>query len=179
MSYEWHGGKGDKPRISDREAYRNSPLWDNIGKDKKVEEKEPTTFLFLDDIRMPAQAYIHDHRTTLNQYSGIANFKWDIVRTYDEFVAWIDKNGIPDVVSFDNDLDPLKEVEKFDAMMVSGNYNSDELVQKTGIDCAKFMIDKCIKEQTPIPKYFVHSANPLARPIIKGLLEAAKPLIKH
>lgn len=27
--------KGDKNRTADLEAYRSSPLWDNIGKDKK------------------------------------------------------------------------------------------------------------------------------------------------
>ena len=42
--------------------------------------------LYLDDIRIP-------------QTEG-----WDIVRSYDDFVNWIEMNGLPDVVSFDHDL---------------------------------------------------------------------------
>ena len=29
---------------------------------------------------------------------------WDIVRTYEDFVEWITKNGLPNEVSFDHDL---------------------------------------------------------------------------
>jgi len=42
--------------------------------------------LYLDDVRCP-------------KTEG-----WDIVRTYDDFVSWITKNGLPDEVSFDHDL---------------------------------------------------------------------------
>ena len=42
--------------------------------------------LYLDDIRIP-------------QTEG-----WDIVRNYEDFVAWIRLNGVPDEVSFDHDL---------------------------------------------------------------------------
>ena len=44
------------------------------------------TKLYLDDIRIP-------------KTEG-----WVIVRTYDEFVNWITKNGLPEEVSFDHDL---------------------------------------------------------------------------
>jgi hypothetical protein len=30
--------------------------------------------------------------------------KWQIVRSYDEFVAWIERHGLPDFISFDHDL---------------------------------------------------------------------------
>jgi hypothetical protein len=42
--------------------------------------------LYLDDIRTP-------------KTKG-----WDIVRSYDEFVKWIEENGLPDKLSFDHDL---------------------------------------------------------------------------
>ena len=42
--------------------------------------------LYLDDVRIP-------------QTEG-----WEIVRNYDDFVKWIEENGLPDIVSFDHDL---------------------------------------------------------------------------
>ena len=42
--------------------------------------------LFLDDIRKPPDV------------------DWFIVRNYNQFIDWIDKNGLPDIISFDHDL---------------------------------------------------------------------------
>ncbi|MCB1175020.1 MAG: hypothetical protein KDK39_15715 [Leptospiraceae bacterium] len=50
-------------------------------------------FLFLDDIRVPDFIYS----------PGIAE-KFSIVRSYQEFVEFIQGNGLPDFISFDNDL---------------------------------------------------------------------------
>ena len=197
-------GKGDKNRVQDLEAYRNSPLWDNLGKKKydswsefstdygpimdsyqdasqEIQGDEyvkPKTFLFLDDMREPQHAQLHDYRKTLTQVSGIANFKWDIVRTYDDFVKWIDMNGIPDVVSFDIDLDPYSEVDTQDSMHCRGYYNHNELEQKTGCHCAEYLVAKCKELKKPLPEYYVHSANALGRPVLKGIMEAAKPFLR-
>ena len=37
-------------------------------------------------------------------YDKSRESEFDIVRTYDDFVAYIVKNGLPDFISFDNDL---------------------------------------------------------------------------
>ncbi len=47
--------------------------------------------LYLDDVRTPT--------STLDGYGP-----WQVVRSYDEFVHWIQTNGIPDMISFDQDL---------------------------------------------------------------------------
>ena len=102
--------------------------------------------LYLDDIRVP-------------KTDG-----WDIVRTYEDFVGWITKNGIPDEVSFDHDLaeinyDPSTFTETF------------KYYEKTGYDAAKWLCEYCWTNGLPIPKYNVHSANPVGRDNILQLLE--------
>jgi len=49
--------------------------------------------LFLDDVRSIDMIYDKSIES-----------EFDIVRTYDEFVAYIKENGLPDFISFDNDL---------------------------------------------------------------------------
>ena len=64
------------------------------------------------------------------------NFVW--VKNFDEFKNFILTNGVPDFVSFDRDLG-TKPI--------------------TGMDCAKWLVDYCKKNNIKFPKYFVHSAN--------------------
>ena len=89
--------------------------------------------LYLDDIRSPKS-------------DG-----WTIVRDYDEFVKFIEKNGLPDEISFDHDL--------------------GENI-KTGYDCAKWLCEYCWINGIPIPSYNVHSANPVGRDNIIGILQS-------
>ena len=49
--------------------------------------------LFLDDIREVELIY-----------GAELAAEFDVVRSYKEFVAYIKKNGLPDFISFDNDL---------------------------------------------------------------------------
>jgi hypothetical protein len=102
--------------------------------------------LYLDDIRIP-------------KTEG-----WDIVRTYENFVEWIEKNGLPEEVSFDHDLaeisyDPTTQAESF------------KYYEKTGYDAAKWLCDYCWTNGLPIPKWNVHSANPVGRDNIRQLME--------
>ncbi|BDD08052.1 hypothetical protein FUAX_04840 [Fulvitalea axinellae] len=99
--------------------------------------------LFLDDLRSVEMIY--------GEGSG-ADF--DIVRTYEAFVEYIQKNGLPDFISFDNDL----------GMDTSGKHVAPDgyaatkwLVYESGLD---------LKEL----KFKVHSANPVASKQIEGLL---------
>lgn len=88
--------------------------------------------LYLDDLRNPKSE------------------GWDIVRSYDEFINFIDINGIPDIISFDHDL------------------GEDS---KTGYDAAKWICEYCFTNGIPIPEWNVHSANPVGRQNITQLLE--------
>ena len=109
------------------------------------------TYLFLDDLRTPFEAY---------QYSFNPVFldnEWIIVRTYDEFIQWIAQNGLPYLVSFDHDLSDF-----------------ESLHEKTGYDCALWLVDYCLNTQLQCPAFLCHSMNPVGKTKIMGLLEQFK-----
>ena len=86
--------------------------------------------LYLDDIRQTPE-----------------NF--ERVYDYDEFVNFINKNGVPEFISFDHDLGE----------------------GKTGFDCAKFLVDYCLDKRITKINFHVHSQNPVGKENIEKLLE--------
>ncbi len=96
--------------------------------------------LYLDDIRNPKS-------------DG-----WTVVRNYEEFVQYIDQNGLPDEISFDHDL-------------------GEDV--KTGYDCAKWLCEYCWMNGIPIPPYNVHSANPVGRDNIIGTLKSYEKKLNY
>lgn len=98
--------------------------------------------LFLDDIRTVDMVY---------DYSMVTEF--DLVRTYADFVKYIETNGLPDLISFDNDL----------GLDLEGNVAPD------GYAAAKWLVYESGLDLTNL-KFNVHSANPVAAEQIKGLL---------
>lgn len=87
------------------------------------------TKLYLDDLRPVPPGYVG-------------------VRSYDEFVAYIRKHGLPDFISFDHDLGEAE----------------------SGYDCAKWLVNYCIKHQKSLPDFAVHSQNPVGKENIETLL---------
>jgi hypothetical protein len=177
---EWNG-KGSNYRVANYPKYWDN--YDNIF--KKNENPLPNSdylnprCLFLDDVREVRQAFLYDKNQSLTAASGIAEYKWDIVRSYDEFVKYIQKHGIPDVVSFDNDLwdvsyelsvNPTSEQLTKQFQMVGWQ----EFEIKTGAHCAQYLVDACKAHGKRVPTYFIHTANSAARPIIREILENAK-----
>ena len=99
--------------------------------------------LFLDDIRTIAMVY-----------DASMEAEFDIVRTYEDFVAYIETNGLPHFISFDNDLglDDHGEVAQ------DGYAAAKWLVYESGLDLRNLT-------------FYVHSANPVAAKQIQGLLD--------
>lgn len=98
--------------------------------------------LFLDDIR-----------TVDMIYDSSIIHEFDLVRSYREFVEYINLNGVPDFISFDNDLG----LEANEELAPDGYAAAKWLVYESGLD---------LKNLT----FKVHSANPVAAEQIKGLL---------
>ena len=90
-------------------------------------------------------------------YRSPADDSWIRVYSYEEFVSYIQRNGLPEEISFDHDL---------------GNING--VVQKTGKDCANWLVGYCIDNNLKLPKYKAHTANPVGRQNIIGLLDSFK-----
>ena len=123
--------------------------------------KKEMTILWLDDVRNPLKHFqkkygVENNQTFIrntkyyndnvfNQYAP--NFVW--VKNYDEFVNYITKNGLPDMISFDNDLG--KGLTK-------------------GVECAKWLLHYCQTTKQPLPKCYAHSANPNGRRDINAIL---------
>ena len=49
--------------------------------------------------------------------------------------------------------------------------------EKTGMDCAKWLVDFCIDNDKRIPDYFVQSANPVGAKNIASLINNAKAFL--
>ena len=82
--------------------------------------------LFLDDIRIPKDA-IGLVPDKYNQF--YFSNDWEIVTNYDDFVEYIELNGVPKFVSFDHDLADFHydlKPEDYEGM------SEDEMVMKFG-----------------------------------------------
>lgn len=93
------------------------------------------TYLYLDDERHPQ-----------------TDRPWQVVRSYDEAVAYITKHGIPNYISFDHDI-------------------ASE--PNTGYTFAKWLVDQDLDGIHRFPKDFafnVHSANPVGHRNIDAYL---------
>lgn len=130
--------------------------------------------LFLDDIRQVRDAcyYVVNPKIYWEE-------DWDIVRNYDEFVQYIEKNGLPDLISFDHDLAD----EHYEDLFSDPNWSKsnddielkyEEYREKTGLDCAKWLVEYCRENKLKLPIFFVHSANPVGRRNIEDYLHNAK-----
>jgi NAD+-processing family protein with receiver domain len=103
--------------------------------------------LFLDDIRNPLSVLSYIRNRIYFEK------KWVIVRNYDEFVSYITENGLPQLISFDHDLADIHYIHQNQVI----DYDSYE--EKTGYDCAKWLIDYCMDNDKDVPEYFIHSMN--------------------
>ena len=86
-------------------------------------------------------------------YDKSMESEFDIVRNYYDFVDYIKKNGLPELISFDNDLG----LDDNGEVALDGYACAKWLVYESGLDLSKL-------------NFKVHSANPVARTQIEGLL---------
>jgi hypothetical protein len=132
--------------------------------------------LFLDDIRIPTDA---SRLVPTKSFSLYWEDDWVVVRNYDEFVEYIKYNGVPEFVSFDHDLADEHHNDLFSDKNWFMDDSKIELAyqgykEKTGLECAKFLVEYCENENVKLPDYLVHSANPVGKKNIEGYLENAK-----
>jgi hypothetical protein len=127
--------------------------------------------LFLDDVRIPKDAIglVPDKHNKFYWEND-----WEKVTNYDDFVEYIELNGVPKFVSFDHDLGDTAMDEYFKNVATKGTLDYDNIKEMTGLDCAKFLVEYCVDENQPLPEYLVHSANPVGKKNIESFLENAK-----
>ena len=103
--------------------------------------------LWLDDLRQPP-VFLWE--------------KFDVIfwiKSYDVFCWHVEENTLPDFVSFDHDLSDFR-------------YDDNCLIEKTGYDAAKFLVEYCIEKKLKLPEYNCHSMNPVGKDNILKLLKS-------
>jgi hypothetical protein len=115
-------------------------------------------WIYLDDVRTPVQ-------NTLDKM-------WHVVRNYEEFVAKVTEVGLEniEVISLDHDLGDSAMMEFY--RNVSPNYTLDysNITEKTGMDCAKWLVNHSIETGIVLPQIYTHSANPIGSANIMGYI---------
>lgn len=137
-----------------------------------MSENRNLTVLWLDDQRDPYK-YLETksksatfarnkefYDTLLKQYN--VNFVW--VKNLYQFIYYIEKNGLPQFVSFDHDLNNRGGGE---------GLSDEQKLSNNGVNCAKWLVNYCKQTKQPLPKFYVHSANPKHGPEINNILNNA------
>ncbi len=127
--------------------------------------------LFLDDSRQPKDV----------KWIELPLVAWVVVKTYKEFVDYITKNGVPTTVTFDHDLADEHYAEytaAHDPLLIGERrIRYEKFTEKTGYDCAKWLANYCVDNNTPLPLYYIHTLNPIGRQNIFSAMESARPYI--
>ena len=129
--------------------------------------------IYLDDVRTPLPTSI----------DGVP--EWTVVRNYYEFVEKVKEVVLENIImiSLDHDLGDTAMKEYFENVSPNYSLNYDNIHEKTGYDCAKWLVDhyydnyvtqesRSEKKQSGIvfPKVFTHSANPIGSANIMGYI---------
>lgn len=109
--------------------------------------------------------YLDDIRTPLDDM-------WTVVRSYDEFVSLIQNVGLNNVerISFDHDLGDTAMDEYWENTVKNYTIDYSNIKEKTGYDCAKWLVNYCMDTGETMPKVYVHSANPIGAANILGYI---------
>jgi hypothetical protein len=110
--------------------------------------------IYLDDVRTP-----------------VAKHDWIVVRNYDEFVNKVTEIGLEniDIISLDHDLGDTAMAEWLHGVTKNYKINYDNIVEKTGYDCAKWLVEQWM-DGAPYIQVNVHSANAIGASNILGLI---------
>jgi hypothetical protein len=113
--------------------------------------------IFLDDLRKPP------------------NDSFTVVKNYDEFIEHILRLGLPTIISFDHDLAPEHYSDLLSKQQGTNRYdqislNYHKYKEKTGYDCAKWLVNHCTNNQLKLPMCVIHSQNPAGAENIKAYI---------
>jgi hypothetical protein len=131
-------------------------------------------FLWLDDVRDP--------RDDMWKRVALLDPPYEViwVKNYNEFTSWIIDNGLPEAISFDHDLcDGHYAPEEFWDDKYNDWLSAQNLEEKTGNDCAKWLVEYCLSNDVKLPIWGVHSANPVGATNIRNTLKDYYKLVSN
>ena len=117
--------------------------------------------MFLNDYFM-TKLFLDDIRQVKDIYPLATEYEFVLLRSYEAFIDYIRSNGLPEFISFDNDLGLLENGD----LAPDGYAATKWLVYESGLDLREL-------------KFEVHSANPVAAVQIWGLLENYQKFLKE
>lgn len=117
--------------------------------------------LFLDDVRTVDSVFMN----TIDPIYEDKN-EWEIVKSFDEFVSYIEEKGLPEFISFDHDLDyeHYKHENQHDI-------DYDKMEIKSGFHAAQWLVNYCADNKLKLPNYKVHSMNMVGKRNIEQILD--------
>ena len=109
--------------------------------------------------------YLDDVRTPVDE-------TWVVVRNYDEFVNKIMYYGLENIetISLDHDLGDTALSEYHRNVKYNYTLDYNNIVEKTGYDCCKFLVNLSMDNNIPLTQIYVHSANPIGSANIMGYI---------
>lgn len=110
--------------------------------------------IYLDDIRTPKDP------------------TWIVCRDYDQFVNKVSEIGLENItgISLDHDLGDTAMEEYYNNVEPHNILNYNNIKEKTGLDCVKWLIDLSMETDIPLPYTTVHSANPIGAHNMMGYI---------
>jgi hypothetical protein len=114
---------------------------------------------------MKLKIYLDDVRTPVDKEA------WMVVRNYDEFVDRVTKVGLKniEIISLDHDLGDTAMAEWHKNVYHNYSLNYDNIQEKTGYDCAKWLVEQWMDGQ-PVVDVYTHSANAIGSANIMGYI---------
>ena len=114
--------------------------------------------LFLDDNRIPTDV----------TWVNLPKCSWVVVKNYKSFRETIWNMGIPKFITYDHDLADCH----YGHGLKGDEILYDSYDEKTGYECAKFLVNECNKLGVKHPPYIVHSMNPIGKQNIISYVES-------
>lgn len=109
------------------------------------------------------RVYLDDVRTPIEN-------DWVVCRDYDEFVNKVSEICLENIymISLDHDLGETAIREYFKNVKTNYILDYDNIHEKTGYDCTKWLVSESMDKNIPLPLIMVHSANPIGSSNIMG-----------
>jgi hypothetical protein len=113
---------------------------------------------------MKERIYLDDVRTPIDK-------DWIIARNYDEFVKIVKTYGLENIktISLDHDLGDTAMKEWHKNVYHNYTLNYDNITEKTGYDCAKWLVEQWMNGK-PVVDVYTHSANAIGAANIMGYI---------
>lgn len=137
--------------------------------------------IFLDDVRVPRDCLGYMYPRIGDMIKIYERYEWNIVRNFEQFKIIIEafkgRNVEINMISFDHDLaDFHYELtdEEYNNFSDEEKMNKFGSLEKDGFDCAKWLVEYYKEHSLKLPKYVVHSMNPIGSERIKNLFKDAR-----